>query len=415
MTSFTTMIRASLVGIPLAFVGLPLYLHVPHVYATVYGVDVAWLGAILLLVRMIDAVQDPWIGAWLDRTSRSLSSIMIGAGCVLVPSFVGLFSVPAWAQSWMMGWMTIMMLLVCTSFSVMMIALYAAGILIAPDRTQQTQLSSVREGCLMIGVVLAASLPSILAESVGDQLGYQYFSWIFIPIALLGIGITARVLRAIVRPSQSATEQGSWRILMQDAPIRRILILFCINSLPTSITSVLFLFYVEDVLGAKSDAGFMLLAYFAAAALSLPLWSRASQRFGLIRCLSVGMMLAVLSFIWAYGLGRGDAHAFYLICLSSGIAVGADLCLMPALYSGALHAYPHMKNLAFSLWHFLSKSMMALAAGVVLPLLAWYDYHPAASTHEGITPLIIAYTLIPCSIKLVAMALCWRMPQRGAV
>ncbi|TAF13352.1 MAG: hypothetical protein EAZ74_05960 [Alphaproteobacteria bacterium] len=414
MISLMTMIRASFVGIPLAFVGLPLYLHVPHVYATVYGVDVAWLGALIMMARMFDAVQDPWIGRWLDRTSWSLSSIMIGAGCVLIPSFVGLFTVPAWAEQWIMGWMMLMILLVCTSFSIIMIALYAAGILIAPTN-QQTQLSSVREGCWVLGLVAAASLPTILVQSWGDRMGYHYFSLIFIPIAIIGIGITAHALRSLNTSSINNQEQGSWRMLVQDRSIRRILTLFCINSMPTSITSILFLFYVEDVLDAKDQSGFMLLTYFAASALSLPLWSRASLRFGLMRCLSVGMLLAVFSFSCAYGLGRGDALAFYVICLMSGIAVGADLCLMPALYGNALSVYPQMRNLGFSLWHFLNKSMMALAAGIVLPVLAWYGYRPSMAGDANIMPLLTAYTLIPCGIKIISVMFCIWMHKRGDV
>ena len=64
-----------LLGLPLAFVALPVYVHLPNVYAQQYGVPLAALGAVLLLSRSIDAVVDPWLGRWADRLYLSLIHI----------------------------------------------------------------------------------------------------------------------------------------------------------------------------------------------------------------------------------------------------------------------------------------------------------------------------------------------------
>ena len=42
-------------GLPLAFVALPLYVVLPAHYAEQFGVPLAWLGALLLAVRAFDA------------------------------------------------------------------------------------------------------------------------------------------------------------------------------------------------------------------------------------------------------------------------------------------------------------------------------------------------------------------------
>ena len=46
-------------GLPLAFVALPLYVLLPHHYATQFGMPLATLGALLLAARLLDAVADP--------------------------------------------------------------------------------------------------------------------------------------------------------------------------------------------------------------------------------------------------------------------------------------------------------------------------------------------------------------------
>ena len=53
-------------GLPLAFVALPLYVVLPNHYASEFGVSLAVLGTLLLGARLLDALVDPWIGRWAD-------------------------------------------------------------------------------------------------------------------------------------------------------------------------------------------------------------------------------------------------------------------------------------------------------------------------------------------------------------
>ena len=55
-----------LLGLPLAFVALPVYVHLPNLYAQQYGVPLAALGGVLLISRTVAAVVDPWLGRWGD-------------------------------------------------------------------------------------------------------------------------------------------------------------------------------------------------------------------------------------------------------------------------------------------------------------------------------------------------------------
>ena len=59
-----------LLGLPLAFAALPVYVHVPRLYAETAGLPLALLGAILLGARLLDAGIDPWLGWLADRLPR---------------------------------------------------------------------------------------------------------------------------------------------------------------------------------------------------------------------------------------------------------------------------------------------------------------------------------------------------------
>ncbi|MDP2985245.1 MFS transporter, partial [Hydrogenophaga sp.] len=66
-----------LLGLPLAFVALPLYVILPNHYAREFGAPLALLGLVLLAARLVDAVLDPIIGRWCDRLfSRSIAAVL---------------------------------------------------------------------------------------------------------------------------------------------------------------------------------------------------------------------------------------------------------------------------------------------------------------------------------------------------
>jgi len=56
-----------LMGLPLAFVALPLYVHLPPHLALTLGWSLATAGGVLLAVRVFDALIDPALGRWTDR------------------------------------------------------------------------------------------------------------------------------------------------------------------------------------------------------------------------------------------------------------------------------------------------------------------------------------------------------------
>ncbi|MDD2669939.1 MFS transporter, partial [Zoogloea sp.] len=60
-------LRYGVLGLPLAFAALPIYVHVPALYANELGLSLSLVGAILLATRIADAIADPLIGWASDR------------------------------------------------------------------------------------------------------------------------------------------------------------------------------------------------------------------------------------------------------------------------------------------------------------------------------------------------------------
>jgi glycoside/pentoside/hexuronide:cation symporter, GPH family len=200
---------------------------------------------------------------------------------------------------------------------------------------------------------------------------------------------------------------------------RKLLAIYLVNGIASAIPATLVLFFIRDRLQAPQYEPLFLASYFAAGALSIPLWVRAVKRFGLARTWLVAMGLAIAAFVWAAALGAGDVAAYTAVCVASGIALGADLTLPPALLADVIQRAGHAQQSEgayFGWWNFATKLNLALAAGLSLPALQWLGYAPGSRDDAGLFALTIAYCALPCVLKLGACALLyglWIRPKEG--
>ena len=388
-----------LLGLPLAFAALPIYVHVPRYYAEVAGMELAVLGFILLGARLLDAGIDPWLGWLADRVARrrmlALALIPFAIG------FVALLNPPAEQAG---VWLLASLALTYLGFSAATVAYQAWGADVGGDSTQRTRLTAAREGFGLLGVVLAAALPALLAGSLNE--GIARLSWILPPLLLIA-AITTFSRVGVGLPVIAASEAllPSLRLVFADTAFRRLLLVFVANGIAAALPATLFLFFVADVLQLEKASGPLLAVYFIAGAASLPLWVKLATRFGRVTAWLAAMTLSIIAFAGASLLGSGDLWPFALICIASGLALGADLAL-PAAIAADLGERQGRVGACFGVWNFVAKLNLALAAGLALPLLSSLGYVPGSSS--GLAALTFAYALLPLAFKLLAGVLLWR-------
>jgi glycoside/pentoside/hexuronide:cation symporter, GPH family len=228
----------------------------------------------------------------------------------------------------------------------------------------------------------------------------------------LGMALLATAPRSPSRPSQKqAQPHAHWALPWRSAPFRRLLIIFMLNGIASAIPATLVLFFVRDRLQTPDAEALFLAAYFAAAAVSVPLWVQAVRRYGLARTWLCGMGLAVAAFAWVLALGSGDRAGFLAVCVASGVALGADLAIPGALLTGIVQRAghgAHAEGVYVGWWTSATKLNLGLAAGAALPLLSLAGYAPGQRDAQALLALTLAYVLVPCVLKLMAAALLWR-------
>lgn len=393
----------SLFAALIAMAGLPIYIHAPKFYVDTYGTSLAALGGVLALLRLIDVVQDPLLG-WLAEVGRAQRGPLVAiAACLMAIAMLGLFAVPPPVAPLL--WFALTLTLLFSAFSFLTIAFYAEGVAKAATLGENghIRLAGWREGGSLAGVCVAAVAPVALA-SLTDQ-PFAAFALLFAMLAVAATLAMRGQWSGTAAPI--ANPLAAFRPALADGLTRRLLLIALLNAAPVAVTSTLFLFFVESRLLAAGMEGPLLLLFFLSAAVSTPIWSRAAQRFGAKPALLCGMVLAIASFLWAATLGAGDTLAFAVICAASGAALGADMVLLPALFARRLGQLGQGgEGAAFGLWSFVSKLSLALAAATLLPALQAAGFTPGVeNTTSALFALSAFYALVPCALKVLAIAL----------
>lgn len=398
-------IGSGALGLPLAFVALPVYVHLPRFYAEVAGLSLAWLGGVLLAARLIDALIDPLLGWLADRVARP--RLLAWALPPLAVGFAALLNPPsAHADLWLLASLT----LTYAAFSAASVAYQAWGADAGADSAQRARLAAAREGFGLLGVLLAAALPGLLAGQFNE--GVTRLAWLLPPLLLLAALTSYHALgfgtpqRTAMRPATPPL-LSSLRRVLGDTAMRRLLTVFVANGIAAALPATLFLFFVADVLRREAAGGMLLALYFVAAAASLPLWLRLSERCGRARAWQLSMLLAILAFAGASRVGEGDLLPFAAICVASGVALGADLALPAALVADAGERLG-LAGACFGLWNMVAKLNLALAAGLALPLIGALGYVPGGESGRGLSALAFAYALLPLAFKALAALLLGR-------
>ena len=394
-----------LLGLPLAFVALPLYVLLPNHYAREFGMPLTTLGAVLLGARLLDALIDPLLGRLSDtlfaRSIRAVLGTGAAAALVLVLGVTGLFFPAVVGQGALIAWATACLLITYTAYSQLGIAHQSWGARLGGTELQRGRIVAWREGAGLVGVILASVLPALLGLPVmlgvfAATLVLGWLAWTQAPrppVEAPGAGYGASSTATLWRPWCSA-------------PFRRLLAVFMLNGIASAVPATLVLFYIQDGLQAPAaQAPLYLGAYFVFAALSIPLWLQAVARWGLARTWLAGMLLAIVVFAGVAGLGKGDTAGFLLVCVLSGAALGTDLALPSALLTGVIAQQGddgRYEGAYFGWWNFATKLNLALAAGLALPLLDWLGYVPGTRDPQALQTLGLAYAVLPCALKLLA-------------
>lgn len=417
--SLARIITYALPALPLAALTLPLYILVPTFYSETLGLSLATVGAALLFVRIIDALNDPLIGLGADRFrpsfGRRRTLFALSLPVTALAAFM-IFWPPANATAlYLAFWGAILSI----GYTAALIPFYAWGAEMAGDYTTRTTIVGWREALTLTGTLIAIALPFALGTENAETFHGLALLGVFVAIALplLGAITIWRVPEPVEHTKQAVGLRDGMKHLSENKPFLRLILAFFINGLANGIPATLFLYYVSDYLGAPDMRGPLLFLYFLCGIAGVPLANYIARHTSKHRAWAYGMLAATLIFAATPLLGEGDVAGFAVICALTGLLVGFDLSIPPAIQADVVDvdtaaSGEQRSGTYFAAWSLSTKLSLALAVGIAFPILGYFGFQPDGETQSAtaLSALAITYAWVPALLKLGAIALVWNFP-----
>ncbi|WP_038150341.1 MFS transporter [Thiomicrorhabdus chilensis] len=406
-------LQYGLLGLPLAMLGIPLYVYLPTYYAEQSALGLTAVGSALLAARFADVITDPLIGWWSDRyQSRFSRTLQILVASVLLVIGVQQLWLPdlttlSW---WSLFFWSFVTYLAWTAVQIPYLAMAAE---LSTRSHTKTQLASYREGFAIIGVVLVLILPVILGlEHTQSEFYAQLFALFAFALLIAAIVLT-RLPKPITHHKPNLVFwKTALRLWSEHPQVFHIMPSYFLNNLANALPATLFILFVSDYLKLEEYTGLFLLIYFSAGLLALPVWIRLSKRFGKRQTWQGSMLLASLSFIGVFFLDAGDLNGFLIVSLLTGLSLGVDIAMPASIQADITQEVkfennhrPPIAGLLFGIWGMLTKLTLALAVGMAFPILDWSETINAQDN-----TILWLYAGLPILLKLIA----WRLLNRQA-
>jgi len=414
------LIAYALPAAPLAALSLPLYIIVPTFYAETLGLSLSVVGASLLAVRIVDALTDPFIGwcsdRWRPRFGRRRSCFALALPLAGLAALMLFWPPDDAGAAYLFGWGT----LLSVAFTALLLSYTAWGAELAGDYRERSRITGYREGFTLAGTLVAISLPFAIGLDPAGGLHGLAVLGIVVCIALLVLGGLA--VWRVPEPKEHTTADlpliAGLVAMYGNGPFVRLIAAYLINGLANAIPATLFLYFVSQRLGVPDWRGPLLFLYFLAGIAGVPLAVWSAARLGKHRAWCLAMLANCAIFAFAPLLGQGDVLPFGLICAATGICLGFDLALPAAIQADVIDVDTaktgeQRSGLYFAAWSLATKLSLALAVGIVFPLLALAGFEPeqgARNSESALQILVAIYVWLPIVLKLGAIALMWRFP-----
>lgn len=410
----------ALPAVPLAALTLPLYSFIPVFYAEAFGLSLASLGVALFLVRLFDAVNDPVIG-WLSDRYRPA----YGRRRVWFAASIPLLMLGVWKLFWPALDVTVVdvgfwTLVLSIGYTCAILPFTAWGAELETTYQGRSRIAGWREGFTLVGTLVAISVPFSLGWSRPDQFhGFALLAVIIVislPVfAMLAVAFTPEPQE---RSRARVNLRDGWTHISANRPFRRLLLAFFLNGFGNSIAATLFLLYCAQRLNLEDLRGAFIFIYFLCGILGVPFWTWLAGKTSKHRSWCIAMLFAAVVFSPAPLLPEGSVVAFGVICVLSGLALGADITQPAAIQADVIDidtaaSGEQRSGTYFAMWGLVTKLSLALTVVMILPLLEWYGFSASAltpSTGVGIALLGYVYGWGPIAMKLPAVALMWNFP-----
>ena len=406
---------------PLAVAYLPLNLYLTRFYAGDLRIDIATVGAVIVIARLFDFIVDPVIGALADRYGHRWGRRRVWtllAVPILMAGVTATFMPPQGAGA---AYLLVSLFVVYFGWTMGTIAFGAWGAELSGDYAERTRITGVRQMFALLGILIASLAPIFTGGGAGSSSGFTPLMHGLAWIAIVLTPLSALALVAFVpEPEAAAKGTVSWRrgamVVMRNGPFMRVLASNLMGSIGGAANVAVVIWFFEKALDLGPLAGVPLIVWLAASIAGAPLWiwlgHRISKHNALITAALCGaVVFAVLAFV-----PPGQFWLTNFIMLLSGLCGAASATLGASIAADvidldAMRSREARAGLLLAFWGMAQKMADAIGVGLALAILSSFGFN-ANGTNDAtaILGLKLAYIAMPIAFSMLSIAFLWRFP-----
>lgn len=413
-------------SIALSALSLPLVVYLPSYYSGSLHFDLGVVGAVFMIVRIVDIALDPLLGGWMDATRSRMGRyrpwLAAGAPMIMAGMLMLFTASPGVGPVYLAVWL----LIAYAGWSVLGLAQLALAANASPDYQERSRIYAWWQFAFMLGMVATMLIPKILdlVGRPGQAAAMSMMAWFVVVVTPLLTLFTLAVVPE--RPGAKQSHRGgitAYFRLARRADVRIILLGELLLGLAAGTTTTLAVFFFALGKGiAPADVGIILIGQFAMALLVTPLWTRLAGRLGKHRALALAAAGSGLVQIPLYVMPGGNLAVAVAIFSLVGLFYGAIAMLPRAMIADCadanrLDSGEDSTGLLFALLIGVWKVGQALSVGLLFSILKWIDFNPALDAKnsvEALGRLQGLYCFVPLILSLLAALLLLRYPLTGA-
>jgi Na+/melibiose symporter-like transporter len=406
--------------------------YLPAFLTQTVGMTLALVGALMLGVRVLDALADMVLG-WVSDTvptrfGRRAPWMVVGAVLVPAGALLLFLSSPGVGMGRVIG----ASLLLHMGYSFIVTPHGGWGLELSDDESERTRIMGAKVWFGVAGSIGMLALIGLLEGRFGFDIR-ALATTLGVLIAVAAPVTVWAVVAMFREPSQPGmTGAGGSPIalardMLRDPDLRRILVLYLLCGTADASTAGTFLFLTGSVLGLKGQAALFMLIQPVMTLFLLPIWAKVADRIGRRKVLAMGFGWQALVMPLALTVPAGNVGLFGLFLALRGLTFGIDYMLLRAMVADVAERGANAKtgtaqgSRPSGSYYALSSVTLKLALGLGGGLGLWLI--GAAGFHAGEQPdtaaglaVRLAY-VVPsvvsglCGLLLVAGA---RSPLRRA-
>ncbi|MCL1964937.1 MAG: MFS transporter [Firmicutes bacterium] len=224
----------------------------PTFLTMMVGLSPYWVGVVMLVARIWDAVTDPLMGYISDATRSKMGKrriyIAIAAPLALISFFLLFFPYSFSSTAARVSAVLASYILFCTVQTMMMIPYHSLASEISADYGQRASVNGLRLGFSIFASILCVAVPGIIVDSFADRgKGYIVMSLLFGSLFMLALLCTAFFVREeiITPPIRTRISLKAFVRPLSLPAYRCYLGMQLCLSMSMAVMSALFFFYVD--------------------------------------------------------------------------------------------------------------------------------------------------------------------------